>query len=83
MFHLLSTASLALSEQGSSGETYNVGELVPRLPEKKKNKLALKWEVTFTIDDILTRGAYCLRNASDNRLEPNPWKVACLRRFYT
>ena len=29
---------------------------------------------------ILTGGAYRLRNASDNKLEPNPW--ARLRRFY-
>mgnify|MGYP005829444529 FL=1 len=63
-------------------KTYNVGELVLRLPEKKKDKLKPKWEGPFIIDKVLTRGAYHLRNASDNRHEPNPWNVARLRRFY-
>ena len=63
-------------------KTYNVGELVLRLPEKKKNKLKPKWEGPFIIDQVLTGGAYRLRDASDNRLEPNPWNAARLRRFY-
>ena len=63
-------------------KTYNVGELVLRLPEKKKNKLKPKWEGPFIIDQVLTGGAYLLRDASDNRLEPNPWNAARLRRFY-
>ena len=40
-----------------------MGELVLCLHEKKKNKLALKWEGAFIIDDILTGGAYRVRNA--------------------
>jgi hypothetical protein len=63
-------------------KTYNVGELVLRLPEKKKDKLKPQWEGPFIIDEVLTGGAYHLRNASDNRLEPNPWNAARLRRFY-
>ena len=69
--------------RGVRTETYNIGELVLRLPEKKKGKLKPKWEGPFIIDKVLTRGAYSLRNASDNRLEPNPWNAARLRRFYT
>ena len=61
---------------------YNVGELVLRLPDKKKDKLKPKWEGPFIIDQVLTGGAYRLRDASDNRLEPNPWNIARLRRFY-
>ena len=61
-------------------KTYNIGELVLCLPEKKKDKLKPKWEGPFV--KVLTRGAYRLRNASDNRLEPNPWNAARLRRFY-
>ena len=53
-------------------KTYNIGELVLRLPEKKKDKLKPKWEGPFIIDEVLTGGAYRLRDASDNRLEPNP-----------
>ena len=64
-------------------KTYNVGELVLRLPEKKKDKLKPKWEGPFIIDEVQTGGAYCLRNASDNHREPNPWNAARLRRFYT
>ena len=63
-------------------KTYNVGKLVLRLPDKKKDKLKPKWEGPFIIDQVLTGGAYHLRNASDNRLEPNPWNAARLQRFY-
>ena len=63
-------------------KNYNVGELVLRPPEKKKDKLKPKWEGPFIIDQVLTGGAYRLRDASDNRLEPNPWNAARLRRFY-
>ena len=39
-------------------KTYNIGELVLRLPDKKKNKLEPKWEGPFIIDQVLTGGAY-------------------------
>ena len=42
-------------------KTYNVGELVLRLPEKKKNKLKPKWEGAFIIDQLLTGRSYRLR----------------------
>ena len=63
-------------------KTYNVGELVLRLPNKKKNKLKPKWEGPFIINQVLTGGAYRLRDASNNQLEPTPWNAARLRRFY-
>ena len=47
-------------------KTYNVGELVLRLPDKKKTKLETKWEGPFIIDQVLTGGAYHLRDASNN-----------------
>ena len=53
-------------------KTYNIGELVLRVPEKKKDKLKPKWEGPFIIDEVLTGGAYCLHDASNNLLEPNP-----------
>ena len=59
-------------------KTYNVGELVLCLPKKKKDKLKPKWEGPFIIDEVLTKGAYRMRDASDNRLEPNPWNAARL-----
>ena len=63
-------------------KTYNIGELVLCLSEKKKTKLEPKWEGPFITNQVLTGGAYRLRDASDNRLEPNPWNAARLRRFY-
>ena len=63
-------------------KTYNVGELVLRLPEKKKDKLKPKWEGPFIIDEVHTGGEYRLRVDAYNRLEPNPWNAARLRRFY-
>ena len=74
--------SISSRLEDTKAETYNVGELVLRLPDKKKDKLKPKWEGPFIIDQVLTGGAYRLRNASDNRLEPNPWNAARLRRFY-
>ena len=59
-------------------KTYNVGELVLCLAENKKDKLKPKWEGPFIIDEVLTGGAYRLRNASENRLEPHPWIAAWL-----
>src|SRR3954467_4017896 len=64
-------------------KNYNVGKLVLRLPDKKKDKLRPKWEGPFIIDQVLTGGAYRLRDASDNRLEPNQErspspKILCL-----
>ena len=47
-------------------KTYNAGELVLRLPEKKKTKLEPKWEGPFIIDQVLTGGAYHLWDASNN-----------------
>ena len=63
-------------------KTYNIGELVLRLSEKKKDKLKPKWEGPFITDKVLTGGAYRLRDASHNRLEPNPGNAARLQRFY-
>ena len=63
-------------------KTYNVGELVVRLPDKKKTKLEPKWEGPFIIDQVLTGGAYRLWDASNNRVEPNQCNAARLRRFY-
>ena len=63
-------------------KTYNVGELVLCLPEKKKDKLKPKWEGPFIIDEVHTGRAYHMRDASGNRLEPNPWNAARPRRFY-
>ena len=63
-------------------KTYNVGELVLRLLDKKKNKLKPKWEGPFIIDQVLTGGVYHLQDASNNRLELNPWNAARLQRFY-
>ena len=63
-------------------KTYNVGELVLRLSEKKKDKLKPKWEGPVIINEVLTGGAYRLRDASDSRLEPNPWNAARLQGFY-
>src|SRR3954464_9656811 len=43
-------------------KTYNVGELVLRLLEKKKNKLKPKWEGAFLINHVLTAARTLLRD---------------------
>ena len=80
--HSISNRLADTKEEKYGAKTYNVGELVLRLPEKKKTKLEPKWEGLFIIDQVLTGGAYRLRDASNNRIEPNPWNAARLRRFY-
>ena len=77
-FSILSTAGSKISSREVRAKTYNIGELVLRLPKKKKDKLKPKWEGPFIIDEVLTGGVYRLRDASDNRLEPNPWNAARL-----
>ena len=61
-------------------KTYNVGELVLRLPDKKKDKLKPKWEGPFIIDKVLIGGAYHLRRfygAEPMERSPPP-KILCL-----
>ena len=47
-------------------KTYNVGELVLRVSDKKKDKLKPKWEGPVIINQVLTGGVYRLRHASNN-----------------
>ena len=79
VLHFINNRSDVYQSKEVRAKTYNVGELVLRLPEKKKDKLKPKWEGPFIIDEVLTGGSYRLRNAADNRLEPNPWNAARLR----
>ena len=46
-------------------KTYNVGELVLCLPDKKKDKLKPKWEGPFVIDQILTHSGRSAKSTSD------------------
>uniref|UniRef100_A0A8R7UR39 Uncharacterized protein n=1 Tax=Triticum urartu TaxID=4572 RepID=A0A8R7UR39_TRIUA len=64
--------------------TFQEGDLVLRLIQDQTDmhKLSPPWEGPFVVNQVLTGGAYRLRDASDNRLEPNPWNAARLRRFY-
>ena len=65
-------------------KAYNVGDLVLRRhPDKPgQHKLSAPWDGPFIIDKVLTGGAYRIRNVKENRLEPNPWNAALLRRFH-
>ena len=81
-FNILSTAGSKISKQRSTGQDLQCWRTRSTLAGEKKDKLESKWEGPFIIDEVLTGGAYRLRDASDNRLEPNPWNTARLRRFY-
>ncbi len=52
-------------------KTYNVGELVLRLPDKKTEKLKPKWEGPFIIDQVLTDGAYRRRSVTWQKPVPH------------
>ena len=63
-------------------KTYNMGDLVLRLPKKQKHKHSPKWEGPYITDEVLTGGSYRLHRLSNDCLEPNPWNATWLRCFY-
>ena len=79
VLHFINSRLAAIKAEKYGPRLYNVGELVLHLPEKRKDKLKPKWEGPFIIDEVLTGGAYRMRDASDDRLESNPWNAARLR----
>ena len=62
--------------------SFEVGDLVLRLKQKKVHKLASPWEGPFIITEVIGGGAYRLKHAKTGELSHNPWNVAQLRRFY-
>ena len=73
-------------------KTYNIGELVLRLPEKKTDKLKPKWEGPFIISKVLGNDSYYLIDAQKPRARKRddsgketerPWNANLLRRFYS
>ena len=62
--------------------SFEVGDLVLRLKQKKVHKLASPWEVPFIITEVIGGGAYRLKHEKTGEISHNPWNVAQLRRFY-
>ena len=62
--------------------TFNVGDLVLRLKQKKVHKLAAPWEGPYIITEVIGGGAYRLKDSKTGAIVRNPWNVAHLSRFY-
>ena len=62
--------------------SFEIGDLVLRLNQKKVHKLASPWEGPFIITEVIGGGAYRLKHEKTGEVSHNPWNVAHLRRFY-
>ena len=62
--------------------TFNVGDLVHRLKQKKVHKLASPWEGPYIISEVIGGGAYRLKDPKTGADIANPWNAAHLRLFY-
>ena len=62
--------------------TFNVGDRVLRLKQKKVHKLAPPWEGPYIIYEVIGGGAYRLKDPKTGADVGNPWNVAHLRLFY-
>jgi hypothetical protein len=61
---------------------FNIGNMVLRLKQERTLKLESPWEGPFIITELITGGAYRLKNPASGKDVGNPWNVAHLRRFY-
>ena len=62
--------------------SFEVGDLVLRLKQKKVHKLASPWEGPFIITEVIGGGAYRLKHEKTGEVSHNLWNVVHLRRFY-
>ena len=62
--------------------TFNVGDQVLRLKQKKVHKLASPWEGPYIVSEVIGGGAYRLKDPKTGADVGNPWNVAHLRLFY-
>jgi hypothetical protein len=58
------------------------GDLVLKLKQDGHLKLESPWEGPYLIEEVVAEGVFRIRDLKSNRLEPNPWNVAHLRRYY-
>ena len=63
--------------------SFNEGDLVLRLKQKSHHKLSPPWEGPFVIAEVLSNGAYRLKDMKTDVVYTNPWNIAQLRHFYT
>ena len=62
--------------------TFNVGDLVLRLKQKKVHKLASPWEGPYIISEVIGAGAYRLKDPKTGADVGNPWNMEHLSLFY-
>ena len=62
--------------------SFEIGDLVLRLKQKKVHKLASPWEGPFIITEVIGGGSYRLKHEKIGEVSHNPWNVAHLRHSY-
>ncbi|KAK1620288.1 hypothetical protein QYE76_025805 [Lolium multiflorum] len=62
--------------------SFQVGDLVLRLNQKSHEKLESPWLGPYIVTEVIEGGAYRIKDKKTGNVEPNPWNVAQLRRFY-
>ena len=62
--------------------TFNVGDLVLLLKQKKVHKISSPWEGPYIVSEVIGGGAYRLKDPKTGADVSNPWNVAHLRLFY-
>jgi hypothetical protein len=64
------------------GRSFEPGNLVLRLKQASTSKLEPPWEGPYLIHEVISGGAYRLRNPKTGADIENPWNTTQLCRFY-
>jgi hypothetical protein len=64
------------------GWSFEPDNLVLRLKQRSTSKLEPPWEGPYLVHEVISGGAYRLRNPKTGADIENPWNAAQLRRFY-
>ena len=62
--------------------SFEVGDLVLRLKQEKHRKLESPWLGPYIVTEVILGGAYMIKDKKTGQMEPNPWNVQHLHRFY-
>jgi hypothetical protein len=62
--------------------SFEVGDLVLKLKQEGHHKLESPWMGPYIVTEVISGGAYRLKDKKSGKEEKNSWNVAHLRRFY-
>jgi hypothetical protein len=62
--------------------SFQVGDLVLRLTQDSHEKFESPWVGPYIVTEVIAGGASRIKDKETGVVEPNPWNMAQLRRFY-